>query len=77
MFVMRLDLCLINVDSQTKRASKLAVIAFLANQPATLFFVLLFYVSAHYTTAVNIGILQGAIPIIVLIGAFFLYGALH
>ena len=38
-------------------------------------FNLLFYVSAHYTTAVNIGILQGAIPIIVLIGAFFLHGA--
>jgi drug/metabolite transporter (DMT)-like permease len=37
-------------------------------------FNLLFYVSAHYTTAVNIGILQGAIPIIVLIGAFFLHG---
>ena len=37
-------------------------------------FNLLFYFSAHHTTAVNIGILQGAIPIVVLIGAFFMYG---
>ncbi len=36
-------------------------------------FNLLFYISAHHTTAVNIGILQGSIPIIVLIGAFFIY----
>ena len=33
----------------------------------------LFYVAAHYTTAINIGILQGAIPGIVMAGAFFLY----
>ena len=38
-------------------------------------FNLLFYISAHHTTAVNIGILQGSIPIIVLIGAFFIYRA--
>ena len=38
-------------------------------------FNLLFYFSAHHTTAVNIGILQGAIPIVVLIGAFFMHGA--
>ena len=37
-------------------------------------FNLLFYFSAHHTTAVNIGILQGAIPIVVLIGAFFMHG---
>ena len=36
-------------------------------------FNLLFYISAHHTTAVNIGILQGSIPIIVLIGAYFIY----
>jgi drug/metabolite transporter (DMT)-like permease len=30
----------------------------------------LFYVAAHETTAVNIGIIQGSIPVIVLIGAF-------
>lgn len=33
----------------------------------------LFYVAAHYTTAVNIGILQGSMPIIVLFGAFLAY----
>jgi len=33
----------------------------------------LFYVAAHYTTAVNIGILQGSIPIFILAGAFAAY----
>lgn len=33
----------------------------------------LFYVAAHHTTAVNIGILQGSIPVFVLIGAFAAY----
>jgi len=33
----------------------------------------LFYVAAHSTTAVNIGIIQGAIPVFVLIGAFLAY----
>jgi drug/metabolite transporter (DMT)-like permease len=33
----------------------------------------LFYVAAHWTTAVNIGIIQGSIPVFVLIGAFALY----
>lgn len=33
-----------------------------------------FYVSAHYTTAINIAILQGAIPVFVMIGAIVLYG---
>lgn len=33
-------------------------------------FTALFYVAAHWTTAVNIGIIQGAIPVLVLIGAF-------
>lgn len=32
------------------------------------------YVGGHYTTAVNLALLQGSIPIFVLIGAFFLYG---
>lgn len=32
------------------------------------------YVAGHYTTAVNITLLQGAIPIFTLIGAFFAYG---
>ena len=38
-------------------------------------FNLLFYISAHHTTAVNIGIVQGAIPIIVLVGAFYFFGS--
>jgi len=33
----------------------------------------LMYVAAHSTTAVNIGIIQGAMPAIVLIGAFLFY----
>ncbi len=33
----------------------------------------LFYVAAHYTTAVNIGIIQGSMPVFVLIGAFAAY----
>ncbi|HEX5078538.1 MAG TPA: DMT family transporter [Geminicoccaceae bacterium] len=33
----------------------------------------LYYVAAHYTTAVNLGIIQGSIPVFVLIGAFALY----
>ncbi len=35
----------------------------------------LFYLAAHNTTAVNMGILQGSIPMIVVIGAYFLFGA--
>lgn len=34
----------------------------------------LFYVAAHSTSAVNIGIIQGAIPVFVLIGVFLAYG---
>ena len=33
----------------------------------------LFYVAAHTTTAVNIGIIQGSIPVFVLIGVFLVY----
>jgi len=33
----------------------------------------LFYVAAHSTSAINIGILQGSIPIFVLLGTFLLY----
>ena len=36
-------------------------------------FNILFYISAHSTTAINIGILQGALPVFVLLGAFFLF----
>jgi drug/metabolite transporter (DMT)-like permease len=32
----------------------------------------LFYVAAHSTTAVNLGIIQGALPVFVLIGAFII-----
>ncbi len=33
----------------------------------------LFYLAAHYTTAVNIGIIQGSVPMFVLFGAFVAY----
>ncbi|HJU31836.1 MAG TPA: DMT family transporter [Hyphomicrobiaceae bacterium] len=33
-----------------------------------------YYVAAHYTSAINIGILQGSIPIFVLAGAFLVHG---
>ena len=35
----------------------------------------LYYVAAHYTTAINIGILQGSMPIFVLAGAFIAHGS--
>ena len=38
-------------------------------------FNVLFYFGAHYTTAINIGILQGSIPVFVLAGAFLAHGA--
>jgi len=34
----------------------------------------LFYVGAHYTTAVNLTIIQGAIPVLVLCGALLVFG---
>lgn len=39
------------------------------------FFNAMFYVAAHHTTAVNIAILQGAIPVFVVIGTVLLHGA--
>ena len=33
----------------------------------------LFYVAAHSTTAINIGIIQGSVPVFVLLGAFVAY----
>jgi len=33
----------------------------------------LFYIAAHYTTAVNIGILQGSMPVFVVLGAFLAF----
>lgn len=38
-------------------------------------FNVLFYLAGHYTTAINIGILQGAMPIFVLAGAFIAHGS--
>ena len=35
----------------------------------------LYYVAAHTTTAVNIGILQGSVPVIVLVAAFLTHGS--
>src|SRR5262245_254002 len=35
----------------------------------------LYYVAAHYTTAINIGILQGCMPVFVLAGAFVAHGS--
>ena len=34
----------------------------------------LFYVAGHYTTAINIGILQGTVPVFVLLGALLIFG---
>ncbi len=34
----------------------------------------MFYLSAYYTSALNIGIIQGAVPGFVLVGVFFAYG---
>ena len=34
----------------------------------------LYYVAAHHTSAINMGILQGAVPVFVLIGAFLAHG---
>jgi drug/metabolite transporter (DMT)-like permease len=37
-------------------------------------FNVLYYTAAHTTSAINIGILQGAIPVLVLAGAFLMHG---
>lgn len=34
----------------------------------------LFYVAGYYTSAIHLGILQGSIPVVVLLGAFLVYG---
>src|SRR5690349_21246884 len=47
-------------------------IAFMAASGFSLFNAL-FYVAAHHTTAVNISILQGSVPVLVVIGAVFLH----
>ncbi|MDT8345105.1 MAG: DMT family transporter [Thermohalobaculum sp.] len=52
---------------------RLAVVVAMASLGFTAFNAL-FYVASHRTTAVNIGILQGAIPVFVLLGAFVFHG---
>lgn len=37
-------------------------------------FNLIMYVAAHQTTAINIGIVQGAIPVMVILGSLLIYG---
>ncbi len=34
----------------------------------------LFYIAAHSTTAINIGILQGAMPVLVMLGVYLVFG---
>src|SRR6478735_9398607 len=34
----------------------------------------LFYAAAHHTTAINIAIIQGTIPVLVLVGSFLFFG---
>lgn len=34
----------------------------------------LYYIAAHHTTAVNLGILQGSIPVLVMLGSYLVYG---
>jgi drug/metabolite transporter (DMT)-like permease len=37
-------------------------------------FNVLYYIAAHHTTAINLGILQGSVPVFVLTGAFLAHG---
>jgi drug/metabolite transporter (DMT)-like permease len=52
---------------------KLPLIVLMASLGFTAFNVL-FYVAGHYTTAINIGILQGSMPVFVMAGAFLSHG---
>ncbi len=52
------------------RLGRIAVMAFLGFTG----FNVLFYTAAYTTSAINIGILQGSIPVVVLAGAFLMYG---
>lgn len=52
------------------RLGRIALMAFLGYTG----FNVLYYWAAHTTTAINIGILQGSIPVAVLMGAFFMHG---
>lgn len=52
---------------------KLLVVVLMASLGFTGFNTL-FYIASHYTGAVNIGILQGSMPALVLLGAFLVFG---
>lgn len=52
------------------RLGKITLMAFCAFTA----FNALFYVAGYYTSAINLGILQGSIPVVVLLGAFLVYG---
>jgi drug/metabolite transporter (DMT)-like permease len=52
------------------RLSRISLMAFLGFTA----FNVLFYTAAYTTSAINIGILQGSIPVVVLIGAFLMHG---
>ena len=52
------------------RLGRISVMAFLGFTG----FNVLFYTAAYTTSAINIGILQGSIPVVVLAGAFLMYG---
>ncbi len=62
------------VGHWTEIRPRLFSIALMASLGFTGFNVL-FYLAAHHTSAINIGILQGSIPIFVLVGAFAVHGA--
>lgn len=53
--------------------AKLGVVTFMAIAGFTGFNTL-FYIASAQTTGINIGILQGSMPALVMIGAFFVYG---
>jgi drug/metabolite transporter (DMT)-like permease len=57
-----------NIRQRLLRVFLMAALGFTA-------FNVLFYFAGHYTSAINIGILQGALPIFVMAGAFVVYGA--
>ena len=52
------------------RLGRISLMAFLGFTA----FNVLFYTAAHTTSAINIGILQGSIPVAVLMGAFLMHG---
>ncbi|MEO0680646.1 MAG: DMT family transporter [Pseudomonadota bacterium] len=53
--------------------ARLGLVSFMAFLGFTAFNTV-FYIAAERTTAVNVGILQGSMPVLVLIGAFLAYG---